>query len=278
MHKILTVGTFKIRGQDIVHEVLKTAIEAGYRSFDTASVYKNEVDIGRSLQILLPEHGLTREDIFLTSKLAPGDQGSGSCRKACLQSIAHLQCSYLDLFLIHWPGTRKLRPEDSRNKQNRLNSYRDMEQLLREGTVKAIGVSNFTRNHLEELLAETSVVPAVLQNEFHPHLHQKELLEWCKLKGIHFQAYSSLGTSDSHKLLSDPVVLEVAAGTSQTPAQVLLRWAVQQDVGVLPKSTSPKHLRENCDIFSFKLSSDDMLRLSSIHSGTHYCWNPELVA
>ncbi|KAK7109930.1 hypothetical protein V1264_013886 [Littorina saxatilis] len=272
------LGTFKIRGQDTVHQVLDAALAAGYRSFDTASVYRNEEDIGKSMQTLLPKYGLCRQEIFITSKLAPKDQGQGACREACLQSLSRLQCSYLDLFLIHWPGTHKLRPEDPHHKENRLGSWADMEQLHEEGKVKSIGVSNFLQHHLEELMKACSVKPAVLQIEFHPHLVQRDLLQWCQQHDVHFQAYSSLGTSNQdNKLLTDATVQDVANRVNRTPAQVLLRWAVQQGVGILPKSTNPNHIKENSDIFDFELGDQIMQELTTLSRDTHYCWDPSAV-
>nr|KAG5709320.1 hypothetical protein BaRGS_029169 [Batillaria attramentaria] len=187
-------------------------------------------------------------------------------------------CTYLDLFLIHWPGTQKLRPEDPRHRENRLGSWTDMEQLLAEGKVKAIGVSNFLERHLKDLVASCKTVPAVLQTEFHPHLIQQDELDWCGKYDVHLQAYSSLGTSAAdNKLLSDPVVRKIAGDLDKTPAQVLLRWAIQQGIGVLPKSTNPQHIKENIDIFDFSLTEEDMSRLTGLHTGTHYCWNPDSV-
>lgn len=274
----LGLGTFKIRGQEIVHGVLDSALAAGYRLFDTASVYRNEEDIGKSLQMLLPQYGLTRQDIFITSKLGPRDQGGGKCRAACLQSLDRLQCSYLDLFLIHWPGSQKLRPEDPQHQRNRLGSWTDMEQLLSEGKVRAIGVSNYMQRHLVEFEAAGMTVPAVLQSEFHPHLIQSDELAWCRKHGVHFQAYSSLGTSiENNKLLCDPVVKEIAESMQRTTAQVLLRWAIQQGIGVIPKSTNPQHIKENMDIFDFSLTEEDMKRLCKLDTGTHYCWDPMAV-
>ncbi|XP_076461257.1 9,11-endoperoxide prostaglandin H2 reductase-like isoform X2 [Babylonia areolata] len=238
---LLGLGTFKIRGQETVHRILDSALAAGYRSFDTASVYRNEEDIGRSLQTLLPKYGLCRQDIFITSKLAPKDQGRGACREACLLSLARLQCSYLDLFLIHWPGTQKMQPGDSRHKPNRLGSWADMEQLYEEGKLRAVGVSNFLQHHLEELTGVCRVTPAVLQ------------------------------------LLYDSTVQMIASQYNKTPAQILLRWAVQQGVGVLPKSTNKKHIEENAQVFDFELKEHDMQTLSGLSSNVHYCWDPSLI-
>ncbi|XP_063419752.1 glyoxal reductase-like isoform X2 [Mytilus trossulus] len=245
----------------------------------TASVYKNETDIGEALKELLPENGLQRKDVFITSKLGPANQGKDKCRTACLESIQRLQCDYLDLYLIHWPGTQGKKPEEPVNKELRLQSWQDMIQLHKEGKVKAIGVSNFLQHHIEDIISETNVVPAVLQIEHHPHLVQDNLICYCREKGIHFQAYSSLGTSVvENKLLSDETVKDIAKIHSKTTAQILLKWAVQQNIGVIPKSTNPDHIRENMDIFDFSLSQQDIDILNKLDKQIHYCWNPTSVS
>ncbi|XP_050418734.1 glyoxal reductase isoform X1 [Patella vulgata] len=275
---IIGLGTFKIKGSELVKTSLESAVAAGYRAIDTAGVYKNEVDIGRSINDILPQHGLTRSDIFITSKLGPKDHGKEKCRAACLKSIADLQCEYLDLYLIHWPGGQGLQPSDIKHKQLRQGSWQAMEDLYEEGKIRAIGVSNYLQRHLEELLEYCRVRPVVLQVEYHPHLVQHQLVEFCKKNKITFQAYSSLGTSDTeNKLLKDEVVNRIAKSLSKTSAQILLRWAVQQNIGVIPKSTNINHLQENIDIFSFSLSDDDMKSLTSLNQSQHYCWNPECV-
>ena len=211
--------------------------------------------------------------------VGPNDHGQGKCREACLRTIANLGSDMVDLYLIHWPGVQGRKPEDIANKQLRLESWRDMEQLYKEGKVNAIGVSNYEQRHLEELLSECSVKPAVLQIEHHPHLVQQSLVRYCNENGIHFQAYSSLGTTtENNKLLTDPVVLQLAAAYEKTPAQILLRWAVQQGIGVIPKSTNPEHIRNNIDIFSFSLDEKDVSKLNSLDTQNHYCWNPSSVS
>ncbi|XP_064613892.1 uncharacterized oxidoreductase YtbE-like isoform X2 [Liolophura sinensis] len=243
----------------------------------TAAVYKNETDIGNSLKTLLPKYGLRRSDIFITSKLGPKDHGTGKCAEACLKSLSHLDCDYLDLYLIHWPGTQGMRPEDERHPALRLESWRDMETLVDQGKVKAIGVSNYTLKHLQELETQCRIPPSVLQTEFHPHLVCSELVQYCQQKNIHFQAYSSLGTSTDNQLIEDKTVQSIAEMYKKSPAQILLRWAVQQNIGIIPKSTNPVHIRENAAIFDFDISPVDMERLSSLNRSLHYCWNPENV-
>ncbi|KAL4222188.1 hypothetical protein ACF0H5_018225 [Mactra antiquata] len=272
------LGTFKTKGQDLVFKTIEAALRAGYRSIDTASVYKNEVDIGNALKTLLPKFGLKRDDIFITSKLGPKDQGAGKCRQACLKSLENLQTDYLDLYLIHWPGTQGKKPEDQSNKDLRGESWKDLEVLYKEGKLRSIGVSNYEESHLKDLLSNCSVQPSVLQIEYHPHLVQTSLVDFCKEHNIHFQAYSSLGTTtDDNKLLSDATVLSLAEKYKKTVAQILLRWAVQQNIGVIPKSTNPVHICENIDIFSFTLSESDLETLSNLDTQKHYCWNPASV-
>ncbi|XP_033762887.1 glyoxal reductase-like [Pecten maximus] len=275
---LIGFGTFKIKGKELVYKVLDAALAAGYRSIDTASVYRNEEDIGESLKELLPKYGLKRQDIFITSKLGPKDQGCGRCRQSCLQSLHSLQLDYLDLYLIHWPGTQGMQPGDARHRDLRLQSWSDMIKLQTEGKLKAIGVSNFLQHHIDDLIKATQHNPAVLQIEYHPHLIQRGLVDFCISKGIHFQAYSSLGTTTDHNtLLTDPVVSTIAKQRGVSLARVLLRWAVQRGIGVIPKSTDSDHIRDNMDIFSFSLSDEEMVSLDQLDTQSHLCWNPSQV-
>lgn len=261
-----------------MNHTLDCALKCGYRAIDTASVYRNEKDIGDSIEQLLPKYGLKREDLFITSKLGPKDQGADACRACFVRSLGDLGLDYLDLYLIHWPGVQGHKLDDPRNAELRMHSWRTMEQLHLEGKIKNIGVSNYTKRHLEELLSKCEIKPAVLQIEHHPYLNQTELVELCREHGIHFQAYSSLGTSAAdNQLLSDPVVASIASLTGRSPAQVLLRWSVQQGIGVIPKSTNPDHIQANIDIFDFELSKDQMAELSSLHTDVHLCWDPNTV-
>ncbi|MEE6514139.1 hypothetical protein FKM82_022153 [Ascaphus truei] len=159
---LLGLGTFHLRGLDTITQALDAALRLGYRSFDTAAVYGNEADLGRALHQLLPLHGLTRSDVFITSKLAPSSLGE-EAREACLRSLAELGCGYLDLYLIHWPGRQRWRSDDVRNAKAREDSWRAMEDLYQAGTLKSLGVSNYTERHLAQLLASCRVPPAVLQ-------------------------------------------------------------------------------------------------------------------
>ncbi|XP_007434431.1 uncharacterized protein LOC103065012 [Python bivittatus] len=272
---LLGLGTFRLQGDEAIRVSLDAALENGYRLVDTAAVYGNEAALGRVLRELLPRHRLAREDLFLTSKLSPRDHGVEAAQRACLRSLQDLDCNYLDLYLIHWPGTQGQPQEDAGNRERRLQSWRALERLHEAGKLRAIGVSNYTLQHLQELLGHCRVRPAVLQVEFHPELAQLELLEFCSRNGIHLQAYSSLGTG---QLVGHPEVEAVARQHSRTPAQVLLRWALQQGVSVIPKSASPRRVAENGQLWSWALSQAEMEKLRSLDCGKRFCWDPSGVA
>ncbi|XP_029382621.1 uncharacterized protein LOC115059147 [Echeneis naucrates] len=271
---LLGLGTYKLWGFQDVYQAVDAALAAGYRAFDSAAVYKNETDLGLALKELLPKYGLNRKDIFITSKLGPKDQGEKAMQGA-LSSLSQLDLDYIDLYLIHWPGTQGLVVADQRNPGNRVQSWATLEELHAQGKLKAIGVSNYTPAHMRELMQSCKIPPAVLQVEFHPRLCQTELRSVCEEYGVCFQAYSSLGKGE---LVTEPVVIEVAKNCERTPAQVLLRWAVQQSVPVLPKSSNPDRIKDNARLFDFTLSDTDMDRLSSLDCGHRYCWDPSEVA
>ncbi|XP_066538017.1 glyoxal reductase isoform X2 [Hoplias malabaricus] len=271
---LVGLGTYRLQGAENIYQVVDAALTAGYRAFDTAAVYRNEKELGQAIRTLLPKHGLSRADLFITSKLSPRDQGV-KAREGCLQSLEQLGLDYIDLYLIHWPGTQGIDVGDKQNPKNRSQSWATLEDFYTEGKFKAIGVSNYTVKHMQELLKFCRVVPAILQVEFHPKLAQKELRALCEESGVCFQAYSSLGTG---VLLTDPVVVEVAKVCGRTPAQVLLKWALQQNVPVLPKSSQPDRVQENAHLFDFELNDSAMVKLSTLDCGEKFCWDPSLVA
>ncbi|XP_077143697.1 putative oxidoreductase YtbE [Ranitomeya variabilis] len=271
---LLGLGTFRLRGLENLLQAVDAALECGYRSFDTAAVYRNEADLGHALRQLLPKYGLGRSDIFITSKLSPADLGPGA-RDACLKSLAELGDDYLDLYLVHWPGKQGWRSDDVRNQAAREESWRALEGLYQTGIIKALGVSNYTEDHLAQLLGSCSIPPAVLQVECHPRLPQTNLIGWCKQNGVHLQAYSSLGCGD---LLGDAEVCKVANVHGRTPSQVLLRWALQQGVGVIPKASAPARIEENFKVWDFELRNEEAELLKGGRSEIRYCWDPTGVA
>ncbi|XP_063958598.1 glyoxal reductase-like [Lytechinus pictus] len=267
---IFGLGTYCMRGTDTVYKCLDTALKHGYRLIDTAAVYRNEEDIGNALKELLPKYGLERSDIYITSKLAPADQGE-KAYDACLLSLQKLQIEYLDLYLIHWPGTQKLKPHDPRNTENRHVTWRALERLHREGKCKQIGISNYLVKHMEELMKYAEIQPAVNQSEYHPLYLIKDVVQYCQKNGIAFQSYSTLYKGE---LLNHPTVVSIADKIKRKPSQVLLRWAMQDGIGVIPMSAKPDHIIDNCDVFDWSLSDEDMIALHSFNETKKCTWDP----
>ncbi|MFD0052605.1 aldo/keto reductase [Streptomyces sp. NPDC005047] len=226
------------------------ALEAGYRSIDTAAIYGNEEGTGRALAA----SGVAREDLFVTTKLWNSEQGYDSTLRAFDASLAKLGLEYLDLYLIHWPVPAKDRYVDT---------YKAFEKLLADGRVRAIGVSNFLPEHLERLTGETSVVPAVNQIELHPHLQQHASREAHARQGIATEAWSPLGSGKG--ILEIPAIVAIAQKHNRTPAQVVLRWHLQLGNVVIPKSVTPSRIKENIDVFGFTLDTEDLAAISALN-------------
>lgn len=265
------VGTYKVKTETTIRQITEAALSCGYRLIDTASVYKNESLIGEALRDVCPKLGIDESAVLVTTKLAPRDHGFEKTLTACEASLHALGRQQLDVYLVHWPGVTGWRREDPRNASLRRDTWAAMEQLLQTGKTKAIGVSNYTIKHLEELMAYATVKPHVLQSECHPLLNQRELRLFCERHGIFFQAYSSLGTGE---LLQNTEIGDVACHYSKSPSQLLLRWAVQQGIGVIPKSTNPDRVMENATIFDFVISDEHMKLLNDLNRNHHFCWDP----
>jgi diketogulonate reductase-like aldo/keto reductase len=250
-------GTWQINSRDAKEAVLY-ALKTGYRVIDTAKIYGNEEAVGEAIR----ESGLRREDVFVTTKLWNDDQGYDSALRACETSLEKLGLDYLDLYLIHWPATAK-----------RHESWRAMGQLLSDGKIKAAGVSNFTVEHLQDLMHHSELLPAVNQVEFHPFIYeqQKALLKYCADQGILIEAYSPLNRLSKNP---PPAVSAIAKQHGQSPQQVVLRWCIQHGTLPLPRSTNPGHMRSNFDIFDFKLSGADMKAINSLSDGERVTWDP----
>jgi len=227
-----------------------TALEAGYRSIDTAAAYGNEEGTGRALA----KSGVPREDLFVTTKLWNSDQGYDSTLRAFDTSLSKLGLEYVDLYLIHWPTPARDRYVDT---------YKAFEKLLDDGRVRAIGVSNFLPEHLERLIAETSVIPAVNQIELHPHLQQHASREYHAEQGIATEAWSPLGSGKG--ILEIPAIVAIAQKHGRTAAQVVLRWHLQLGNVVIPKSVTPSRIAENIDVFGFSLDAEDLAAISALN-------------
>ncbi|KAI9020929.1 NADP-dependent oxidoreductase domain-containing protein [Phycomyces nitens] len=268
-----------MKTQKELRPVVKEAVQDGYRLIDSATVYRNEEALGKIIHEIINDEtfGIERKDLFITSKLSPRDQGYEACYKAVLASLAKLKLDYIDLYLIHWPGTSKHKLDDPKNLENRTESYRALEQLLKEGKLKHIGVSNYTEKHLQQLIETCTILPHVHQFELHPALYQPEIISICRENRIQIQAYSSLGEG---KLLKGKYAIKeldsIAERLNVSKAQVLLRWAIQHDWAVIPKSTDPERVKTNGDLFSFKLSGQDMAFLDDYHNQEPHrmCWDP----
>jgi len=265
----LGFGTFELRGE-VVRKSVTCALEVGYRHFDTAAIYKNEEDIGQ----ILKESQIPRNELFITSKLGPADQGFDKALKSCEASLKKLGIDYLDLFLIHWPGLTGARRDSSENAKARKESWMAFEKLYFSGKCKAIGVSNYQISHLEELLSYSTLIPSCNQVEYHPQLYQDELHEFCKRHGILIEAYTPLGKGNSGQLLQHPTVQKLSKKYSKTPAQIVLRWGIQHEVVILPRSSNPDRIKENANVFDFELTKDDMKLLDSFEKNFRYCWDP----
>ncbi|MFB7501024.1 aldo/keto reductase [Streptomyces sp. NPDC056161] len=235
---------------DEAERAVATALEAGYRSIDTAAVYGNEAGTGRAVTA----SGLPREDVFVTTKLWNADHGYDAALRAYDVSLAKLGLDYVDLYLIHWPLAQR---------DTFVPTYKALERLYADGRVRAIGVSNFLPEHLERLTAETSVIPAVDQIELHPRLQQHAARERHAELGITTEAWSPLGQGKG--LLEVPAIVAVAQKHNRTPAQVVLRWHVQLGNIAIPKSVTPSRIRENIEVFDFSLDTEDLAAIGALN-------------
>jgi diketogulonate reductase-like aldo/keto reductase len=253
---MLGLGTWQIRDGKPVRRAIEWALEAGYRHIDTAAMYGNERGVGQAVR----ESGVPRAEIFVTTKLWNDDHGYDRALRAFEESLRKLDLDYVDLYLIHWPvpGTRQ-------------ETWRALEKVYNEGRAKAIGVSNYTIRHIEDLLGSAEVAPTVNQVEFHPWLYQKDLLEYCREHEIQLEAYSPLTKGNR---LDNPQVGEIAEKYGKSPAQILIRWALEHDVVVIPKSSDKQHIRDNADIFDFEISEQDLCRLDDLDENYRCTWDP----
>lgn len=256
------LGTYRVKDSDECRESVKYAIEQGYRSIDTAMIYGNEETVGQGIKEGLESTGLSREDLFITSKLWLTDFGRQNVEDAYRQSVAKLGLDYLDLYLMHWPGT---------NEAVMIDTWRGMEDLYKQNQVKNIGVSNFTPEHFEALLAQVSIKPVINQVEFHPYLTQNKLRKYLEAQNIIMESWSPLMNS---QILHDEVINEVANEVGKTPAQVVIRWNIQHDVVVIPKSVTPHRIEENLDVWNFELSDNQMERIDQLNQDKRIGPNP----
>jgi len=247
----LGFGVFKVPEGSTKDVVLK-ALETGYRHIDTAKLYGNEAEVGAAVR----ESGLDRDAVFVTSKVWNDDQGYDATMRAFDASMDRLGFDVLDLYLIHWPVPRQDRYVDT---------WRALEQLYRDGRVRAVGVSNFNADHLHRLVDETDLVPAINQVELHPYLQQAELRKANESLGIATEAWGPIARGG--ELLTDEVITRIADKHGRTPAQVVLRWHIELGNVVIPKSVTPSRIEENFDVFGFALDAEDMGAIADLDRG-----------
>ncbi|EOV9526161.1 aldo/keto reductase [Bacillus cytotoxicus] len=255
---MLGLGVYKAKEGEEVKRAVKTALEIGYRSIDTAAVYENESGVGEAVR----NSGIPREELFITTKVWNDHQGYEETLQAFEKSLEKLQMDYVDLYLIHWPVRGKY-----------IDTYRALEKLYKEGKVRAIGVSNFHQHHLEHLLANCHVKPMVNQVELHPMLAQFELRDFCQNKQIQMEAWSPL--MRGREVFEHPIIQEIASKYNKTPAQIILRWDIQSGIVTIPKSVTPSRIKENFTIFDFSLTEDEMKQIDTLDCNVRIGTNPD---
>ena len=252
----LGLGAYLLEeGEEVVNAV-KWALDAGYRHIDTASMYKNEEGVGRGIK----ESNVSREEIFVVSKVWNSDQGYDTTQEAFEATLKRLDLEYLDLYLVHWPVDGKYK-----------ETWRALEKLYRDKKVRAIGVCNFMQHHLEDLLKTAKIVPSVNQMEFHPYLVQQDLLDFCSKKGIQYEAWSPMMQG---RIFDMDEFKSLARKYDKTIAQIVLRWNLQKGVVTIPKSSKKDRISNNAAIFDFELSNEDMQFLDAMDKGKRFGPDP----
>lgn len=252
----LGFGVFQIPDGKDVEQAVELALDAGYRHIDTAEMYRNETGVGNAIKA----SGVPREEIFITTKVANNRQGFEETFKAFDDSLKKIQVDYIDLYLIHRPCRGKYK-----------DTWRALEKLYKDGYVRAIGVSNFMIRHLEDLMNDSNIIPAVNQVEYHPYLAEVDLHNFCKKHNIQFEAWSPLVRGE---IFSDPILNTLAGKYNKTLAQVVLRWVIQNEVITIPKSTRKERIQENANIFDFTISASDMAIIDGLNR--NYRIGPEM--
>lgn len=253
------LGLWQVKDEKECIETVKAALKAGYTHFDTAQIYGNEAYLGKALQ----ESGTNRADLFITTKIWNDNQFWDDLIPSFERSLDELQTNYADLLLLHFPVTELRRP-----------AWRQMELLQKDDRAKSIGVSNYTVKHLEELLSECSIRPAVNQVELHVFLQQPELVEYCKKNNIVLEAYSPLAHGYDMK---NSAIAEIAKKHKKSYAQIMIKWCLDQGFVVLPKSVHADRIKQNIDVFDFELDQEDMKNLAGLDSDLRTCWDPTRV-
>jgi len=254
----LGLGVWRAKSGEETENAVRAALAAGYRAIDTASLYGNEADVGRAIRA----SGVPRDKLFVTSKVWNDEQGYDETLRAFYRSKERLGIGAVDLYLVHWPVPGKYK-----------DTYRALERLYEDGEVRAIGVSNFKIHHLEDLMGACRIKPMVNQVELHPLLTQKDLLAFCRREGIQPESWRPL----MQGRLDVPLLAELAEQYGKTPAQIVIRWHLQQDIVTIPKSVRPRRIEENGDVFDFALSDADTARIDALNEDRRFGMDPDRV-
>jgi diketogulonate reductase-like aldo/keto reductase len=253
------LGLWKVKSQADFNRAFEAALTEGYRHFDTAQAYQNEQYLGEAWQ----KSGMKREELFITTKIAVQHFGYNRAKRTFSESLSKLSMDYVDLLLLHFPIPLL-----------RKKSWRAVEEIQAAGGAKSIGVSNYTISHLKEMKKYAKVTPAVNQVELHVFLQQPELVKYCQDNNIVVEAYSPLAHA---RAMDNETILNIAKKHGKTYAQIMLRWLIERDLVILPKSVTPSRIKENIDIFDFELDNDDKEELANQNQNMRTCWNPSLV-
>ena len=253
----LGLGVYKMTDRDETLQAITTALDLGYRAIDTAALYYNEEEVGEAIR----HSSVRREEIFVTTKVWNSDQGYDNTLRAFETSLKKLNMDYVDLYLTHWPVEGKY-----------VDTYRAIERLYEEKLIRVPGVSNHHEHHLKEILAQCNVAPMVNQVEIHPYLSQEPLRTFCAQQQIAVTAWSPLGRGN---VLKDETIIRIAKEYNATPAQIILRWHIQNDVIVIPKSVTPSRIKENSELYHFELTDDTMQQLNALNRNERFGQNPD---
>lgn len=258
----LGLGVFRVENDNTAKDAVKHAIINGYRSIDAALVYGNEEMVGRGIQEGMDAADIQREDLFITSKLWFDSFGKDNVEQGYQTSIDNLGLDYLDLYLIHWPGT---------DESVMIETWKGMEALYESGKIKNIGVSNFNIEHLEALKSQTSIKPVINQVEFHPYFTQQELRTYLDTESIYMESWSPLMNAE---ILTDETINAIAEEIGKSPAQVVIRWNIEHGIVTIPKSITPHRIEENINIFDFSLTANQMERIDALNENKRIGPNP----
>ena len=248
------LGTWQITDRSVMREVIADGFSAGYRLIDTAAAYSNEIAVARAIR----ESNIPRGEVLLSDKAWNTCRGYAMVQEACRNSLKKMKTDYFDIYLIHWPASPKLYPDWE---EINAETWRGMEQLYRDGLVRAIGVCNFKKHHLEKLKKTAEILPFIVQSEIHPGMDQCELMEYCNDNGIRVEAASPLGNG---QILKNETLRRIADGYGRSSAQICIRWALQKGLIVIPKTVKKERLQENMDVYGFTLLSGDMEAIDAI--------------